>query len=174
MGDGTPAGGGTGGGPDPSTQPDPAPPRTVLPDPVPEQEMAALVGRPPLSPGSVEDLNRQLAKDPVLGLRVVRTLVDDPAAWDRLFALDDARRASLGGVAERSRSAPMSRLVEKVAVLADDLARVTIVVTSPDTGMPLEEAEEKNPWWVPDQLDLKLKTDTTGVSSAELDVQWKF
>lgn len=159
------------GPPDPSTQPDPAPPET-LPARVPPEQLASLTSRATVSQQSVEELNRQFAADPVLGLRVVRTLVDDPSSWDQLFTLDDEHRAALS-VQQRSRTAPMSRLVGKTAVFAEDLSQVTIVISTPDSGIPVAESET-DPWFVPDKLEVKGEADTDGKVKVSATLTWTF
>lgn len=145
-----------------------------MPDPVPRDELAGLTSRAPVSAQSVDNLNKLFAADPVLGLRVVNTLVDDPSNWDQLFALDEEHKASLADVQERSRTAPMSRLVKKASVFTDDLSQVTIVIITPETGVPTIEAESDNPWFVPDKLEVKVSGDTDGKAKVEAVVTWTF
>ena len=164
---------GTATGTDPSRQPDPAPPRAVPADPVPRSELNDLASRAPVSQDSVDRLNRRFAADPLLGLRVVRTLVDDPATWADLFALDDEHSSALSDVRERSRAVPMSRLLDKATAFTEDLAEVTMVVITPHDGIPLEE-EESNPWFVPDKLEIKGSADTDGKATVSATVTWNF
>src|SRR6266511_6332277 len=74
--------------------------------PLSPEELVGLTSRAPLTAESVEKLNEVLATDPELGFRVVKSLVHDPTNWEHLFTLDEARRADLQVVRERSKSAP--------------------------------------------------------------------
>lgn len=152
------------GPPDPSKQPDPAPP----------EELARLTARAPVSADSVGLLNRKLAGDPQLGMRVVRALVENPQSWDQLFTLDDEHKAALSAAQERSRTAPMTGLIAKSLVFQDELAQVMIVVTTPDSGIPVTESETDNPWFVPDKFELKGSADTDGKAKVEATLTWTF
>lgn len=153
---------------------------TVGVAPLSPEELQALTNRSPLTRENFGALNEKLSSDPVLALRVAKSLIDAPESWDKLFTLDESKRNDL--IAQEDRpgsSSSMSQLIDALGGMQEDLSQVTLQVSGPDDGIPVEEAE--NPWYAPDafKVEVKAQTETghegtTTGGSVSASLEWHF
>ncbi|WP_301177271.1 hypothetical protein [Actinomadura geliboluensis] len=147
---------------------------TVLTD----DELRKLALPEPPTPESMGRLSAKLAGDPMLGLRVMKSLIEKPGSWAVLFTLTPEQEAGLSDT-----STDVSGFVQAIdnVPLLGPVGQVTFRLTGPDSGIPTQEGESDNPWYVPDKVTIKVEGEVqstpqgnSGHVGGSVAVEWHF
>jgi hypothetical protein len=143
-----------------------------------EEELRKLALPEPPTPESMGRLNEKIAGDPMLGLRLMKSLIEKPGSWALLFTLTPGQEAALAGT-----GTDVGGFVQAIdnVLLLGPVGQVTLQVTGPDSGVPTEEGETDNPWYVPDKVTVKVEGQTqsgpqggTEQVTGSVAVEWHF